>query len=320
MDADGKTGDGAGIQVEIPQAFFAEHVADTGHSVQGHIAVGQIFLPRTDLGAQERARVIVEREILGFGYRLYGWRQVPTDTSCLGQKASAVRPEIEQVMIQLPVDADLAAVERDMYIIRRRIEAAGRDSALTDLYVCSLSTRSLVYKGMFLAEDLTTFYPDLLDRRFESSFALYHQRYSTNTFPTWWLAQPFRMAAHNGEINTIKGNENWMSCHETRFEHPDLDPFLDDIRPVIAAGSSDTAALDNAFETVHVGPRITRCQKHPDPRSVDQQQADEPETQRFLRLLQQCDGAMGWTSGDSRRARRLGPMRFGSQWPAPHAL
>ena len=151
-------------------------------------------------------------------------------------------------MIQLPVDADLAAVERDMYIIRRRIEAAGRDSALTDLYVCSLSTRSLVYKGMFLAEDLTTFYPDLLDRRFESSFALYHQRYSTNTFPTWWLAQPFRMAAHNGEINTIKGNENWMSCHETRFEHPDLDPFLDDIRPVIAAGSSDTAALDNAFE------------------------------------------------------------------------
>ena len=110
-------------------------------------------------------------------------------------------------MIQLPVDADLAAVERDMYIIRRRIEAAGRDSkALTDLYVCSLSTRSLVYKGMFLAEDLTTFYPDLLDRRFESSFALYHQRYSTNTFPTWWLAQPFRMAAHNGEINTIKGN------------------------------------------------------------------------------------------------------------------
>ena len=255
VDADGKTGDGAGIQVEIPQAFFAEHVADTGHVVDGHIAVGQVFLPRTDLSAQERARVIVEREILGFGYRLYGWRQVPTDTSCLGQKANAVRPEIEQVMIQLPVDADLAQVERDLYIIRRRIEAASRDSALTDLYLCSLSTRSLVYKGMFLAEDLTTFYPDLVDPRFQSSFALYHQRYSTNTFPTWWLAQPFRMAAHNGEINTIKGNENWMSCHETRFEHPELDPFLDDIRPVIATGSSDTAALDNAFELLCVSGR-----------------------------------------------------------------
>ena len=249
VDADGKTGDGAGIHVEIPQNFFADAITSTGDQpVEGAIiAVGQVFLPKTDLVAQEQCRQIIETEILAFGYGIYGWRQVPIDTACIGEKANATRPEIEQIMIRnLPGTAE-EAFERDLYVIRRRIEKAAI-AAQVDLYICSLSCRSIIYKGMFLAEHLTEFYPDLLDERFVSRFAIYHQRYSTNTFPTWKLAQPFRRLAHNGEINTISGNINWMKSHETRLSHPDLDPWMKDIKPLVQAGGSDTATLDNVFE------------------------------------------------------------------------
>ncbi|MFT8516565.1 MAG: glutamate synthase large subunit, partial [Acetobacter persici] len=245
VDADGKTGDGAGIHVEIPQKFFADAITSTGDQpVEGAlIAVGQVFLPKTDLVAQEQCRQIIETEILAFGYGIYGWRQVPIDTACIGEKANATRPEIEQIMIRnLPGTAE-DAFERDLYVIRRRIEKAAI-AAQVDLYICSLSCRSIIYKGMFLAEHLTEFYPDLLDERFVSRFAIYHQRYSTNTFPTWKLAQPFRRLAHNGEINTISGNINWMKSHETRLSHPDLDPCMTDIKPLVQAGASHTATLD----------------------------------------------------------------------------
>lgn len=249
VDADGKTGDGAGIHVEIPQDFFADAITSTGDQPEDGtiIAVGQVFLPKTDMVAQEQCRQIIETEILAFGYGIYGWRQVPIDTSCIGEKANATRPEIEQIMIRnLPGKAE-DAFERDLYVIRRKIEKAAI-AAQVDLYICSLSCRSIIYKGMFLAEHLTTFYPDLRDERFVSRFAIYHQRYSTNTFPTWKLAQPFRRLAHNGEINTISGNINWMKSHETRLSHPDLDPWMADIKPLVQAGGSDTAVLDNVFE------------------------------------------------------------------------
>ncbi|MDW8397611.1 MAG: glutamate synthase large subunit [Acetobacteraceae bacterium] len=249
VDADGKTGDGAGIHVEIPQDFFAEAVRNGGDTVQpGRIAVGMVFLPKTDLSAQERCRQIVETEVLNAGYRIYGWRQVPIDISCIGEKANATRPEIEQILIWDPEQREEALYERDLYVIRRRIEKQAIAAQIPELYLCSLSCRSVIYKGMFLAEHLTDFYPDLLDPRFVSRFAIYHQRYSTNTFPTWRLAQPFRMLAHNGEINTLSGNINWMKAHETRLSHPLLDPFMDDIKPVVQAGGSDTAILDNVFE------------------------------------------------------------------------
>lgn len=248
VDADGKTGDGAGIHVEIPQAFFADAIRRTGNSPdKGPIAVGQVFLPKTDLSAQEQCRQIIETEILAFGYGIYGWRQVPIDTACIGEKANATRPEIEQILIRNLPCRDEAEFERDLYVIRRRIEKAAI-AAQVDLYICSLSCRSVIYKGMFLAEHLTEFYPDLLDERFVSRFAIYHQRYSTNTFPTWKLAQPFRRLAHNGEINTISGNVNWMKSHETRLSHPDLDPWMNDIKPLVQVGGSDTATLDNVFE------------------------------------------------------------------------
>ncbi len=140
--------------------------------------------------------------------------------------------------------------ERDLYVIRRRIENQAILDQLPVLYFCSLSCRSIIYKGMFLAASLTEFYPDLLDERFVSRFAIYHQRYSTNTFPTWKLAQPFRMLAHNGEINTVTGNINWMKSHETRLASVELDRYMDSIKPVIQAGGSDTATLDNVFEVL----------------------------------------------------------------------
>jgi glutamate synthase (NADPH/NADH) large chain len=251
VDADGKTGDGAGIHIEIPQDFFAEAIERGGHAVKpGAIGVGMVFLPKTDLSAQERCRQIVESEILAFGYQIYGWRQVPINVDCIGEKANATRPEIEQIMIWNAKGSDEATFERDLYVIRRRIEKQAIAAQIPELYLCSLSCRSIIYKGMFLAESLTEFYPDLLDERFVSRFAIYHQRYSTNTFPTWRLAQPFRMLAHNGEINTLTGNINWMKSHETRLASPELDPFMEDIKPVIQAGGSDTATLDNVFEVL----------------------------------------------------------------------
>ncbi len=250
VDADGKTGDGAGVLVSVPQDFFAEQVRRTGHALRpGPVAVGQIFLPRTDLGAQETARTIVESEALRFGFYLYGWRQVPVNTAVIGDKANATRPEIEQIMLSPPAGLEGEALERALFLCRKRIEKAVAAAGLTGFYVCSLSARSLIYKGMFLAEHIDEFYPDLTDARFTAAVAIFHQRYSTNTFPEWRLAQPFRMLAHNGEINTVKGNRNWMKSHEIRMAAQAFGEFGDDIRPVIQVGS-DSMSLDNTFEVL----------------------------------------------------------------------
>ncbi|BAI70737.1 glutamate synthase (NADPH) large chain [Azospirillum sp. B510] len=251
VDADGKTGDGAGIHVQVPQKFFKDHVKIIGHlPPENNLAVGQVFLPRISLDAQEACRCIVETEILAFGYYIYGWRQVPINVDIIGEKANATRPEIEQIIIGNSKGVSDEQFELDLYIIRRRIEKAVHGEQISDFYICSLSARSIIYKGMFLAEQLSTFYPDLTDDRFESSFAIYHQRYSTNTFPTWPLAQPFRMLAHNGEINTLKGNVNWMKAHETRMEHPVFGANMGDLKPVIGVGLSDSGALDSVFEVM----------------------------------------------------------------------
>ncbi|HAV08537.1 MAG TPA: glutamate synthase large subunit, partial [Rhodobacteraceae bacterium] len=252
VDADGKTGDGAGIHVQIPVPFFYDQVRRTGHEPRGDrlIAVGQVFLPRTNFGAQETCRTIVETEVLRMGHYIYGWRHVPVDISCLGEKANATRPEIEQILIRCEKDIDEDQFERELYVIRRRIEKAVTAAGIQGMYICSLSCRSIIYKGMMLAEQVATFYPDLMDERFVSAFAIYHQRYSTNTFPQWWLAQPFRMLAHNGEINTLKGNVNWMKSHEIRMASSAFGDQAEDIKPIIQPGSSDSAALDGVFEVL----------------------------------------------------------------------
>ena len=253
VDADGKTGDGAGLHIDLPHRFFDDAIAASGHAPRDNrLAVGMIFLPRTDLGAQETCRTIVEAEIIGAGYTIYGWRLVPVDVSVIGRKAQETRPEIEQIMIAGPMpDAQSEAeFEKELYLVRRRIEKAVIAAQIAGFYVCSLSCRSIIYKGLFLAESLSVFYPDLTDDRFESRVAIFHQRYSTNTFPQWWLAQPFRCLAHNGEVNTIRGNKNWMLSHEIKMASIAFGDRSEDIKPVIPAGASDTAALDAVFEAI----------------------------------------------------------------------
>ncbi|WP_396273542.1 glutamate synthase large subunit [Hyphomonas sp.] len=249
VDADGKTGDGAGIRLDVPQDFFREHVSRTGHTpTDDRICVGQIFLPRTDFSAQEAGRTIVEREVLRSGFYIYGWRQPPVDVSVIGQKAKDTRPAIEQIMFRDARGRSTEDMERELYICRRRIERRAREASIPSFYVCSLNHKSLIYKGMFLAADIDNFYLDLRDERFVSAFAIYHQRYSTNTFPQWALAQPFRMIAHNGEINTLRGNKNWMKSHEIRMVSEAYGDDVDDIKPIIPDGTSDSGALDAVWE------------------------------------------------------------------------
>ena len=249
--ADGRTGDGAGVRIGISQEFFKDMAARVGGAEPDHdVCVGMIFLPRTDFNAQDKARAIVEAEILRFGFLLYGWRQVPVDPSVIGEKANDARPEIEQILFGDPNGRDPGDLQRVLYLIRRRIERRARQLALPDFYVCSLSQRDIIYKGMFLAGDIDRFYLDLSDERFVSSFAIFHQRYSTNTFPEWRLAQPFRMLAHNGEINTLRGNLNWMRSHEIKMASSAFGPYGDDVKPVIPPGASDSGALDAVFEVL----------------------------------------------------------------------
>ncbi|MEM9495891.1 MAG: glutamate synthase large subunit [Pseudomonadota bacterium] len=251
VDADGKTGDGAGVRLGVPQPLVRRFVERTGHEPgDGDICVGMIFLPRTDLQAQDTARAIVEAEILRRGFYIYGWRQVPVDASCLGDKANATRPAVEQVLFCDRGGREQEELDRALYVVRRCIEKRAQDASVPDFYVCSLSSRDVVYKGMFLAQDIDSFYPDLKDTSFVSTFAIFHQRYSTNTFPQWRLAQPFRMLAQNGEINTLKGNVNWMKSHEIRMASEAFGDDQNDIRPVIQQGASDSAALDQTMELI----------------------------------------------------------------------
>ena len=211
-----------------------------------------VFLPRTDYSEQEKCREIIESALLDGDYYIYGWRQVPINPSVLGKTADQSRPEIAQVMFKKNENLKTNDLERDLFETRKKIEKIARASQLKDFYICSFSSRSIVYKGMFLAEMLSEFYPDLNDEKLTSRFAVFHQRYSTNTFPSWDLAQPFRTLAHNGEINTLKGNINWMKIHEQDMSSS-LFKNVKDLKPVIRS-SSDSGALDNVFELlVHSG-------------------------------------------------------------------
>jgi len=324
VDADGKTGDGAGIHVQIPVSFFYDQIERTGHTPRKDqlMAVGQVFLPRTDFGAQETCRTIVETEVLRMGYYIYGWRHVPVDITCLGEKANATRPEIEQILISNSKGVDEDTFERELYVIRRRIEKAAAAAGVGQLYLASLSCRSVIYKGMMLAEQVAVFYPDLMDERFESSFAIYHQRYSTNTFPQWWLAQPFRMLAHNGEINTLKGNINWMKSHEIRMASSAFGDMAEDIKPIVPSGSSDSAALDSVFEVlVRAGRSAPMAKTMLVPESWSKQAMELPQSWRDMysycnSVMEPWDGPAALAMTDGRWVcagldrNGLRPMRY----------
>ncbi len=253
IDADGKTGDGAGIHIEIPNDFFEEKIEVTGHKHDNsELCVGMIFLPRNDYSAQEQCRTIVESELTKRNFSIYGWRQVPVDPSVLGEKAEQTRPEITQVLFTYN-DKKVVnkSLEQKLYETRRVIEKEALNNQLNNFYICSFSSKSIIYKGMFLAEALSDFYTDLKDERFISRYAIFHQRFSTNTAPSWDLAQPFRSIAHNGEINTLKGNVNWMKVHEEEMFSP-VFKDIENLKPVIPAGNSDSASLDNVFELLNI--------------------------------------------------------------------
>jgi glutamate synthase (NADPH) large chain len=247
------TGDGAGILIQMPHAFLAGVCAELGWTLPSprHYGAGLVFLPR-DAAQAAQCRAMLETIAREEGQTLLGWRPVPTDDAPVGPSARAAEPRIEQVFIGRAAGIpDAQAFERKLYVIRKRVEHAVRRSDIPDrgyFYLPSLSANTLIYKGMLSADQIETMFPDIVDPRVESALALVHQRFSTNTFPSWPLAHPYRFIAHNGEINTLRGNINWMHAREALCRSNILGDDLKKILPIVVEGGSDSAIFDNVLE------------------------------------------------------------------------
>ncbi len=251
--SDPTTGDGAGLMVQCPHAFFKMACAsiDIDLPEPGQYAVGMFFLPNIP-SLRYQCEGIIERIIAEEGCTFLGWRDVPKDNRFIGETARWTEPEIKQVFIDVSGESNPDAT---LYLIRRRIENEVKSRVISNsetFYVCSLSTQSIVYKGLLLPEQIDKYYIDLQDVRFESAIALVHSRFSTNTFPTWELAHPYRYLAHNGEINTIMGNRNWMNAREGVFKSALLKEKMKYVYPILSPHSSDSGSLDNIFELLRV--------------------------------------------------------------------
>ncbi|NPB05108.1 MAG: glutamate synthase subunit alpha, partial [Aquificae bacterium] len=238
VGADGKTGDGVGILTQIPRKFFKKYLDKQGLKISdvNNLAVGFVFSKNSE------GFKVLEEKLKEFGFKVIAYREVPHDNDALGVGAFREKPELWQVLI----DAEgVENPELKLYLVRKFVERRFSDD---EFYLPSLSTRTIVYKGMLIAPYLDTFYPDLKDEDFESPFVIFHQRYSTNTLPKWYLAQPFRWLAHNGEINTIRGNRNWMDTLQHELEHEVFGEYSEWLKPVVRHDESDTASLDKVFE------------------------------------------------------------------------
>jgi glutamate synthase (NADPH/NADH) large chain len=253
VGADPKAGDGAGILVQIPDAFFRAEAEQLGLALPqaGHYAVGHLFMPR-EPALQRRIKDALAQICEAEGQVLLGWREVPVDNSMLGESVKATEPVQAQVFIgRGPKIASEIHFERRLYILRKVLSntvVAWEEDGARDFYVVSLSCRTIVYKGMFLADQLGPYYKDLSHPLFTSALALVHQRFATNTFPKWSLAHPYRMVAHNGEINTLRGNVNWMAARQASVESDLFGDDIDKLWPISYEGQSDTACFDNALE------------------------------------------------------------------------
>jgi glutamate synthase (NADPH/NADH) large chain len=253
VGADPRAGDGAGILVQIPHKFFARKTAELGFQLPapGEYAVGYLFMPR-EPEWREAIRKIYGDMIVREGLDLLGWRDVPTDNSTLGESVKPTEPVHLQVFIgRGKTIKSEDEFERRLYILRKSMSNAiyrRRDRRISGYYPVSISCRTVIYKGMFLADQLNTYYPDLHEPDFESALALVHQRFSTNTFPTWSLAHPYRMIAHNGEINTLRGNNNWMAARQASVSSKFFGKDINRLWPISYEGQSDTACFDNALE------------------------------------------------------------------------
>jgi glutamate synthase (ferredoxin) len=303
------TGDGAGILLQLPHALFAREGERIGLRLPepGSYGAGLVFLPRNKT---ERARCqqIIEDKIFGTGQHLIGWRRVPVDEAALGPLAHASAPVIQQVFIGSSCPSEVE-FERKLYVIRKWAETAVRESGLPSraaFYIPSLSARTIVYKGLLLAEQLTAFYRDLDDPTLVSALAMVHQRFSTNTFPTWELAQPFRILSHNGEINTVRGNTAWMKAREQLFDGQIFGEDVRHVLPVITPDGSDSASLDNVAELLlHAG----RPLPHVMMMLVPEAWQNDPDMSRAKRdfydyhscLVESWDGPAALTFSDGRR-------------------
>ena len=258
VGADPLAGDGSGILIQTPDAFLRDECDRLGFALPaaGRFSVGMVFLPR-DRATRQACIDAFTTVVLKEGQKLLGWRDVPTDNSVLGFSVKPIEPLIRQIFIAPgPECPDVAAFERKLFVIRKQVHHAIWDQTLRDadqFYIPSLSTRTVVYKGMILAENLSTYYPDLRDERLISALALVHQRFSTNTFPSWKLAHPFRYLCHNGEINTLRGNINWMMARKATMKSALLGDDLQKLWPLIGDGASDSATFDNALELLLAG-------------------------------------------------------------------
>ena len=253
VGADARTGDGAGVLLALPQEFFANRLAEVGPRPTGPVGVGVFFWPRSQPAAQRRGREIVAEILRRRGITQFCWRPVPIRPEILGVKAAATRPHIEHLIVGFDEDADRLIADRILYAARREFEARSRAENI-DAYVASMSARTIVYKGLMMADSVPAFYPDL-EEGWETNFAIFHQRFSTNTFPSWQLAQPFRMLGHNGEINTILGNANGTRVREDDLQSEHWNGDLKYIRPVLQDGGSDSALLDNVAELLTLSGR-----------------------------------------------------------------
>ena len=247
--ADGLSGDGCGLLFKKPDAFLRAVAKEAGFALAEHYAAGLVFLSQDEV-TRKAAKDVLARELQAQKLVVAGFRAVPVNTSVCGQYALASLPVIEQVFVNCPDSLDEEHFERALYIARRRTEKAL--SADKTYYIPTLSSRVMSYKGLVMPENLPVFYPDLNDERFASSLIVFHQRFSTNTWPQWKLAQPFRFLAHNGEINTLQGNRNWSRAREMKFES-DLIPDMGDVRPIVNTDGSDSSSLDNMLEGLVMG-------------------------------------------------------------------
>ena len=257
LDADAKTGDGAGVTTQIPYKLFVPEVTRFGHTLykEGDLAVGVMFLPHDNAYAQARAKAITQEVLEKRGLFLFGWREVPINIRVLGEKAQTTMPRIEHVLIGKPWGMADDDYERRLFLARNEIEDTAAADKISHFYIPSFSHRVIVYKGLLVSASLEKYYPDLSNPDYETAVCVYHQRYSTNTFPKWPLAQPFRMLAHNGEINTVRGNRNWTVAREAELRADFWGKDIDLLKPIIQPGGSDSASLDNVLEVLTMSGR-----------------------------------------------------------------
>ncbi|MDX1624876.1 MAG: glutamate synthase large subunit [Wenzhouxiangellaceae bacterium] len=297
---DGKTGDGCGLLIGLPEDFLREAAAEAGIELTRRFAVGSVFLAREPARADFQRKRIEER-LRQQSLEPAGWRQVPVDPDALGESARATLPVIEQLFVNGGDAPGVDAFQRSLYLARRLVETEEGDDGL---YIASLSATTLSYKGMVMPEHLARLYPDLADPRMASAVALFHQRFSTNTLPRWRLAQPFRMLAHNGEINTIRGNRNWTRARRHLLASPDLEA-LAEIDPPVSMSGSDSSSLDNMLELLVAGgmplPQALRILVPPAWQTADNLDADLRAFHEFFAFHQEAwDGPAGLVMTDGR--------------------